>query len=223
MKLPFNATLEQQENFQKFYEILIETNKQFNLTNITEEDEVAEKHFLDSIQVVGLIKENLSVVDVGAGAGFPSVPVKIMRPDLQMTLVDSLNKRVKFLEEIGKQLSFNNFECVHARAEDFAVKKRESFDVGLARAVASLPTLCELVAPFVKVGGKLLLHKGAIFEAEIAQSEQAFKELGLVLNKVERYKLQNAGQERVIIVLDKVRHTPLKYPRAQNKPRTNPL
>ena len=223
MKLPFDVTPEQQQQFEIFFKQLIETNKQFNLTAITDESEVIEKHFFDSAQAVDFLKQNASVVDVGAGAGFPSVPLKILMPSLKTTLIDSLNKRVNFLMQVGEQFGFYDYNCVHSRAEDFAVKKREQFDVALARAVAPLPTLCELAAPLVKVGGQLIFWKGSDHQREIDQSKNAFKKLGLVLKKIVPYRLENANQNRVLIIINKIKATPAKYPRGQNKPKTNPL
>ena len=234
MNLPFKTTEYQQKQFIEFFNMLVETNKQFNLTTITDPAGVAEKHFFDSIQAVPFISENANIIDIGAGAGFPGIPLKIMRPDINLTMIDSLNKRINFLNNAGSALSLRaegttisktmtGFNAIHSRAEDFAKQNREAFDIGIARAVAPLPTLCELVAPFIKTGGKLILYKGSDYEREINESKNAFNELGLKLDEVFKYYLPDASQMRFLVILKKVRQTPVKYPRPGNKPKTNPL
>jgi len=236
------------EQFQKFYELLIERNSQFNLTTITSMEDVEEKHFYDSLAPLietnyfekmawkvkgsGLSPEQYSkeaptVIDIGAGAGFPSIPIKIMNPAFKMTVLDSVNKKVNFLDEAGKELGFTDYIAVHARAEDFAKTHREKYDILLARAVAPLPTLLELAAPLVKVKGCLVLWKGSSYREEVLKSANAFKELGLSISFVKDYSvgdlLGGARQDRFILFITKDKPTPAKYPRGQNKPRTNPL
>lgn len=216
-------TLKQKEDFETYYNFLIQENEKYNLTAITNKDEVFEKHFLDCVMPQKFFTQNASVIDVGSGAGFPAIPLKIVRPDLNITMIDSLAKRVNFLNEICKKLCFNNYFALHFRAEDYAKQKREFFDYATARAVAPLSTLCEYLAPFVKIGGFLIVYKGSNYEEEINNSQNTFKTLNLELKEVFKYHLQNADQDRVVLIIKKLANTPLKYPRGQNKPRTMPL
>lgn len=205
----------------EFYNNLILYNKSFNLTAITEENEVFIKHFLDSIYPEKFIKQNSKILDIGAGAGFPSLPLKIYRPDLKITMIDSLNKRVNFLNDMINILSLNNVEALHFRAEDFAKNNRNNYDYVVVRAVAKLPTLLEYSIPILKLGGKLLAYKSSFVEEEVKDSFNALKLLGAKLESIEKFDLE--GNARSVIIVKKVAETPLKYPRNKNLPKLKPL
>lgn len=215
--------LKNNEKFEKFYNFLVQENEKFNLTAITEKSEVYEKHFSDSIASIDEITSGANIIDVGAGAGFPSIPLAILKPDCKFTLIDSLNKRINFLNELKNLLSLQNVECFHTRIEDFAQKNREKYDFCIARAVAPLPTLLEYTAPFVKVNGKVIAYKGLNFEEELDNSKNAINKLNLELEKTVKYTLENCGQKRVLLIFTKKGKTPSIYPRKNNKPRTNPI
>lgn len=211
------------EKFEQYFLNLVEWNNKFNLTAITSHDEVFKKHFLDSILSMDIIPQNATVIDIGAGAGFPSFPLKIVRDDLKVVAVDSVNKKITFLSDLASVLSLQNVTCLHDRAEDLAQKEnfREQFDVCVARAVASLNTLCEYCLPFVKVGGMFLAYKSQNLEEELQSSENALKLLGAKLEKI--LKIDLNGDERNIAVFRKFAVTPKKFPRGKNKPRIEPL
>ena len=219
----YNLILDEEKlnKLNEFYKNLIFYNNSFNLTNITEENDVFIKHFLDSIYPQYLIKENSSVLDIGAGAGFPSLPLKIYRPDLKITMIDSLNKRVNFLNEMIAFLNLKDISATHTRAEDFALKNRERFDYVIVRAVAKLNTLVEYALPFLKLQGELLAYKGSEVEEEILQCESALKILGGKIERVEKFELE--GNSRSIVVIKKNSQTPAKYPRGKNLPKLKPL
>lgn len=211
------------EKFNVFFEFLTEENKKFNLTNITEKNEVYEKHFLDSVQALDILNDGAKILDVGAGAGFPSIPLAILSPECEFTLIDSLNKRINFLNELKNRLNLQNIACYHSRIEDFAEKNREKFDFCVARAVASLPTLLEYTAPFVKINGKIIAYKGSNYQEELNLSTAAQEKLGVNLEKIVNYTLPECSQTRFLLVFTKIKTTPSIYPRKNNKPRTNPL
>lgn len=204
----------QLSQLEKLTDFMLEYNKNVNLTRITEPDEIAEKHYTDSVLPLKLtvFPENASIIDVGTGAGFPALPMKIMRGDLQFTLLESLNKRITYLEQACQLLGVQ-CKAVHARSEDAAkdARFREKFDIATARAVANLPALCEYCLPFVKVGGKFIALKGADSEAEIAKNAIAL--LGGKISEIISYELPS-GDKRNLIVIDKVAATPAKYPRS---------
>lgn len=209
--------IEMINNFNQFFQLLIEGNKVCNLTAITEEDEVIEKHFFDSIYPNFAFKENAKVIDIGAGAGFPSIPLKIVRPDLNFTLLDSLNKRISFLNGVINELNLKNIQTIHGRAEDFARKAefREQFDIATARAVANLKVLAEYCLPFVKVGGLFIALKSSSCENEIAEAKEMIKILGGRIKEVIDYKIND--NERKLVIIEKVVETPAKYPRNPNQ------
>ena len=219
----FEKIIKNNEKFNIFFDFLVDENKKFNLTSITEKNEVYEKHFLDSVQSRDLISDNSKILDVGAGAGFPSIPLAILKENCEFTLIDSLNKRINFLNELKNRLNLKNIQCFHTRIEDFAEKNREKFDFCIARAVASLPTLLEYTAPFVKVGGKIIAYKGSNYEEELKNSLNAQTKLGVKLEKIENYTLPECGQTRFLLIFSKISHCKEPYPRKNNKPRTNPL
>ncbi len=225
----FGVTLteKQIEQFEKYYELLVEWNKVMNLTGITEFDEVMQKHFVDSVaaaEYVEMEKIN-SLIDVGTGAGFPGIPLKIVYPHLQVTLLDSLNKRIKFLDEVVDNLGLIEIETVHGRAEDAAKKAeyREQFDLSVSRAVANLASLTEYCLPFVKVGGKFVSYKSVAVDEEIVQSKKAVYVLGGEIGKVEKFQLPGSDMERALVVVEKKRSTPKKYPRKAGMPTKEPL
>ena len=200
---------------------VVEQNKVMNLTAITEDTAVAKLHLLDSLSVLKAARlEGKRLIDVGCGAGFPGVPVKIGCPDVSVTLLDSLGKRMAWLERILPELGVEA-ECVTARAEDFAAQRREQYDFATSRAVARLNILLELTAPFVKVGGKVLAMKGAAAREELAEAQTAIKKLGLELEQVLDFPVD--GTAHSVIVLKKVRPTPAQYPRAYAKIKKTPL
>ncbi|MCD7709336.1 MAG: 16S rRNA (guanine(527)-N(7))-methyltransferase RsmG [Clostridiales bacterium] len=216
---------EQQELFSRFYGLIIVKNRMMNLTKITEPEEVAEKHFLDSIALAGVIdlSGRHSLLDMGTGAGFPGVPLKITFPKLKITLADSLHKRIIFLQETIAELGFSGVELVHGRAEDLARMDgyREKFDIVVSRAVASLPTLVELCMPFVKVHGKFIAYKGGDCDEEIDSAKNAIALLGGEIAEIRNFTLGEAG--RTFVVVDKVKKTDAHYPRRAGLPGKRPL
>lgn len=206
---------EQAERLEKYADMLVEYNNMVNLTAITDDEGIAVKHFLDSIYPFTLfdLPEGVSMIDVGTGAGFPSCPLKVYRGDIRLTLLDSLNKRVNFLQSLSDNIGLDA-ECVHGRAEEFGKKAeyRESFDIATARAVANLTDLCEYCLPFVKVGGLFVSLKGSSGSEELDKAKPAIKLLGGKTEKVVEYTLPG-GDGRTLILIRKVSPTPAKYPR----------
>lgn len=216
----------QVELFTRYYELLIEWNEKMNLTALTEPQDVALKHFCDSILLLKYtdIPQDSSLIDVGTGAGFPSIPVKIMRPDIKLCLLDSLNKRLVFLKEVVNELGLTSVEIIHSRAEDGArqTNLREKFDFATSRAVAQLNVLSEYCLPYVKVGGAFLAMKGKYSEEEISNAKSAIKLLGGKTEKVSTYNLTD-GSERTIIDVRKIVKTDKLYPRNSSKIKSKPL
>ena len=207
----------------KFYDMVIETNKVMNLTNITEEKEFAIKNILDCILPMKIIPVNSKVLDVGAGAGFPSIPLKIMRPDLDIVMVDSLNKRVNFLKTVIQKLDLKNITANHMRIEDFAVNNKERFDIVVARAVARLNTLLEYSLPLVKIKGKVIAYKSQKAEEEIAEAQNALNILGGKVTELQTVLIKEIDSIRVNIVIEKIKNTPKEYPRGKNLPKLKPI
>ncbi len=212
--------------FSAYCSSLIETNKVMNLTAITEPEQVYIRHFIDSSATLTAADfVGKSVIDVGCGAGFPGLPMKITQPDLSLTLLDSLSKRISFLEELCNQLELDDVRCIHGRAEEQALKEdmREQFDFAVSRAVASLPMLCELCLPFVKVGGSFIAMKSADYSDELSAAENAISLLGAQVQEVREYTLPEDHGTRVLIIIKKVAATPGGYPRRFAKIQKKPL
>ena len=216
---------EQIEAFDEYAKMIIEWNKMINLTSITDMDEIELKHFIDSLTISKYIKDGEKVVDVGTGAGFPGIPLKIYNNTLNVTLVDSLNKRIKFLENVIEKLKLSNVVAVHARAEEVgrSNKYRESFDVATSRAVANLSVLVEYLLPLVKVGGKCICMKGSNIEDEINVAKNAIKILGGEIERIDNFELPNSDIKRNIIVINKIKKCDIKYPRKPGEPLKKPL
>ena len=219
-KLSVTLSEKQLEQFEKYYEMLIEKNKIMNLTAITEFDEVLEKHFLDSVSLIRVknLHQPITVLDLGTGAGFPGIPLKIVFPELKVTLADSLNKRVLFLQEVIDELQLENIKAIHGRAEDLARDKnyREQYDLVVSRAVANLSTLSEYCLPFVKIGGEFISYKSGNCEEEVAAAKSAVFLLGGKVKDTMKFELGESG--RSFITIDKVKGTPKTYPRKAGTP-----
>ena len=215
----------QLEQFYNYMNILIEWNKFMNLTGITEPEEVITKHFIDSLTVFDKIDKNASIIDVGTGAGFPGIPIKIAFPESKIVLLDSLNKRIKFLNEVIEKLELRDIETIHGRAEEYGRDKkyREKYDIAIARAVAPLNILLEYLMPFTKVNGKCLCMKGSSSEEEIENSKNAIKVLGGELVKTEEFYIPNTDIKRRIVQVNKNKETNNKYPRKAGTPSKEPL
>ncbi|MBP3262171.1 16S rRNA (guanine(527)-N(7))-methyltransferase RsmG [Pseudobutyrivibrio sp.] len=210
----------------KYYEMLIEKNKVMNLTAITEFDEVLVKHFVDSLSICTIIPDDVkSVCDLGTGAGFPGIPMAIAYPDLQFSLIDSLNKRIKFLQEVVDALGLTNVTLVHGRAEEAGRNKlyREQYDLVVSRAVANISTLSEYCLPLVKVGGYFISFKSGDIEDEIKQSGKAISKLGGKLQKPVLFNLPDTNISRSFLVINKEKSTPKAYPRKAGTPSKEPL
>lgn len=228
-QLPVSLDKRQEEQFLLYYELLIQRNEVMNLTAITDFDDVLKKHFVDSLSLIRalprLTQDSLSVIDIGTGAGFPGIPLKIAFPDLQVTLLDSLNKRVNFLNEVINKLGLRGIEAVHGRAEDFAkpFRFREKYDICVSRAVANLSTLSEYCLPFVKVGGKFISYKSEKGEEETAAAEKAIHLLGGQVQTKIDFFLPDSDIHRVLLVINKKAVTHKKYPRKAGLPAKEPI
>lgn len=226
-KLDIDLTNVQVKQLIKYYEILVEWNSFMNLTGITEYDEVVVKHFIDSLLVVKAfdIDKVSTVIDVGTGAGFPGIPLKIVYPHLKIVLLDSLNKRIKFLNEVIMQLGITDIETIHGRAEDYGNDKkyREKFDLCVSRAVANLATLSEYCIPFVKKGGYFIPFKSGKITQEVEEARKAVKLLGGMIENVVPSQLPDTDIERSFVIINKKECTKKMYPRSAGKPSKEPL
>jgi len=222
----FGVRLSEQtlDKFGLYFEMLSQANAKFNLTAITEPRAVAVKHFADSLAAADLLPQGCSLCDVGSGAGFPGIPLKLARPDIQLTMLDSLNKRVGFLNEVAARLELSETRALHVRAEDAGRDSslRERFDIVTARAVAELRTLLEYALPLVKPGGRFVAYKGSASE-EIAAAASALKALGGRVEEVREYSLGDMAEQRSLVIVKKTSPTPSQYPRGRGKERSAPL
>jgi len=217
-----------EENLDKLYKyksLVLEWNEKINLTAITEDSEFVVKHFVDSLTINKYINPNKTIIDIGTGAGFPGIPLKILNNDNNFVLFDSLNKRLKVLEDIIEKIDLNNIETLHGRAEETFknTKYREKYDIAVSRAVAALNVLAELMLPAVKVGGTCICMKGNNAEEEIKEAKKAIEELGGEIIKIENVILPELNLERNIIIIKKIKQTPNKYPRKPGTPQKEPI
>ena len=228
-ELNITLTDEQIEQFLQYYEMLVEKNKVMNLTGITEYEEVIQKHFLDSLSLIRVIpdiaSQKLTVIDLGTGAGFPGIPLKIAFPELEITLMDSLNKRILFLQEVIDALGLKKGSAVHGRAEEMAsnATHRQQYDLCVSRAVSNLAVLTEYCLPFVKKGGLFVSYKSADSDAEIQEGKKAISILGGKLTSVDKFQLPDSDLRRALVCIKKVKDTPKKYPRKAGTPAKLPL
>lgn len=226
-QLHIELSEKQMEQFLQYYEMLVEKNKVMNLTAITEFDEVVEKHFLDSVSLTQQmdLHQPLKVLDLGTGAGFPGIPLKIVFPELEITLMDSLNKRVLFLQDVISSLQLQNIEAIHGRAEEAARNKkyREGFDLCVSRAVANISTLSEYCLPFVKIGGSFISYKSSTIEDELEDGKKGIAILGGKVKDVYKFTLPDSELQRSFVVIQKEKKTPKAYPRKAGTPSKDPL
>ncbi len=224
-KININLTEKQIENFYNYMELLLEWNEKINLTAITDKKEIIQKHFIDSITINKYITKNDKILDIGTGAGFPGIPLKIINQDSKIILLDSLNKRINFLNEVIEKLEIKNVYAIHGRAEDFVKQtgERESFDIVTSRAVAGLNVLLEYMLPFTKIGGICICMKGINAEDEIEKSKKAIEILGGKIEKIEEVYLPDSDILRKNIIIRKIRKTPENFPRKAGVPSKEPI
>ena len=213
------------KQFYDYMNLLIEWNKKINLTAIIEHKEIILKHFVDSLTISKYINEKTTLIDIGTGAGFPGIPLKILRGDIDITLVDSLNKRIKFLDEVIEKLNLDNIKTVHGRAEEIGRNKeyREKFDYATSRAVANISTLSEYLIPLIKTDGKCIYMKGSNTNEELKNGKKAISVLGGNIVNKEEFELPYSDIKRTIIIIEKLKNTPSKYPRKAGTPSKEPI
>ncbi|NMB07328.1 MAG: 16S rRNA (guanine(527)-N(7))-methyltransferase RsmG [Tissierellia bacterium] len=225
--IDINLSEKQIEKFILYKKLLQEWNKKINITSITEDREVDIKHFIDSIVPIktNLFNGKLKVIDIGTGGGFPGVPLKIINEDLDILLLDSTNKKIRFLDEVIEKLELKNIEAYHGRAEELGRNEefREKYDIAISRAVASLDTLSEYALPLVSIGGHFIAMKGPDVEEELKLGQNAIKLLGGKVKNIEKIQLPNTDIIHSLIIIEKIKATPTKYPRAGGKPKKQPL
>ena len=216
-----NVNNEQIDRFQTYSNLLISWNEKMNLTAVTDPEGISLRHFADSVSPLyyANFPEKSKIIDIGTGAGFPGIPIKIMRPDIEITLMDSLNKRINFLKEVSEKLNLEKVECVHARAEEFSKKAeyREKYDIGISRAVARLKVLSEYVIPFVKVGGYFISMKAKDIEEETEEAKEIISVLGGKIEEIKEFQIPNTDVTRKLVIIKKVKPTDKKYPRRKIK------
>lgn len=226
-EIGIDLTPEQVQQFYDYYVMLVETNKVMNLTAITEFTDVVKKHFVDSVIAPAELfhVEQLHMIDVGTGAGFPGIPLKIVYPHIHITLLDSLNKRIRFLEQVTEKLGLENVTLIHGRAEDAArdKKRREQYQLCVSRAVANLSTLSEYCLPFIQKGGLFVAYKSGMYQDELKQAEKSIRILGGAVEKTAEFKLPGSDDGRSMIWIRKEKSTPAKYPRKAGVPAKEPL
>ena len=216
---------EQQNQFYNYMELLLEWNEKLNLTAITDQEQILTKHFIDSLSIAPYINLSDKILDIGTGAGFPGIPLKIALPQNSFTLLDSLNKRINFLNVIIQELKLKNIKAIHGRAEEFNKinGERENYEIVVSRAVAKLNVLLEYMLPFVKIGGKCICMKSVDIDEELKEAEKAIKTLGGRIEKIDSITLENTGIQRKIVIIKKVQETPKKYPRKAGTPLREPI
>lgn len=222
-KINIEINNEQAQKFYNYMNLLLEWNEKINLTAITEPNEVISKHFVDSATILKYIEKDMKIVDVGTGAGFPGIPLNIIKNNAKYTLVDSLNKRINFLNEVIEKVELQNINTVHSRIEDFAKNNKEKFDIATSRAVASLNVLLEYLLPLLKVGGICICMKGSNAKEELENASKALEILGGKIEKIEEIILPNSDIVRNIIIVRKIKSTPNKYPRKAGTPSKEPI
>lgn len=212
------------EKYYTYMKEIIKWNDKINVTAITEEKEFIVKHFIDSLTVSREIEESETIIDIGTGAGFPGIPLKLNYPDKKITLIDSVNKKLNVIRDITSKFDLNDLEIIHTRAEDLAIneKYREKYDIAITRAVSNLSTIMEYMLPFVKIGGKAICMKGPNFQEELEESKKAIKLLGGQIEKIETVFV-NGEIERNLIIINKIKNTPKQFPRGKGKPQKEPI
>ena len=224
-KINIEITEKQVDDFYNYMNLLLEWNEKINLTAITEENDIILKHFVDCGTILKYIKDNSSIIDIGTGAGFPGIPLKILNNSLKITLMDSLNKRIIFLNNVIDELKLSNIEAIHARAEELARNKnyREKYNISTSRAVANLSTLSEYMLPFVKKDGIAISMKGSNIDEELNNSKKVIKILGGKIEKIDNFNLAETDNLRNIIIIRKIEKTPKEFPRKAGKPSKEPI
>ena len=222
-----NIQIEQNqiEKFYKYMNLLIEWNKKINLTALIEENDIILKHYVDSLTALKYIENKKTIIDIGTGAGFPGIPISIMRNENDLTLVEYKNKKINFLHEVKNQRQIENINMIHSRAEDIGQDKkyRENFDYAISRAVANLSTLSEYLIPLVKIGGKIICMKGSETKTEIENAKNAIRQLGGKIAQIDEFNLPKTDMKRTIIIIEKLGETPTIYPRKAGIPSKNPI
>ena len=211
-------------NYYEYMKLILDWNKKINLTAIVDQKEFLVKHFVDSLTILDFINTKSKIIDVGTGAGFPGIPLKLYDDSLSLTLIDSVNKKINVLNDVIEKLKLNNIKAIHTRAEDFAndIKNREQFDYAVSRAVSNMSTLVEYLLPFVRIGGKVVCMKGPNYNEELQEAEKGIDILGGKIEIIKNINI-NKDLERNIIVIKKIKNTPKKYPRGQGKPLKEPI
>ncbi len=222
-KIDEKINVSQIKKFYQYMNLLKEWNKKINLTAIVEEKEIITKHFIDSLTINKYLNKENNIIDVGTGAGFPGIPIKIINENLEVDLLDSLNKRINFLNEVIKECHIEKINTIHSRIEDFAIKNREKYDVATSRAVARMSVLLEYLLPVVKKDGICICMKSNKADEEIKEAKKALEILGGKIEKIEKFNLPGTDYERSIIIIRKIKSTPKNYPRKAGIPAKNPL